>query len=162
MKQKIPALVLLLTAVMLLLTGCIPYDPSQAYNPDRDFVSVEYLVSDNWQAIRDYIEDGDFSRPPEIEGIRNVYCNYAGGDDSRRINCVSFACGGAGFASATRYFGFCYVPDDDYHRLPYTEYVKDDEIIENGDRYVYQEKDGDNEWIAEKITDGFWFYHMSF
>ena len=138
---------LFLLLMMLFLSGC------NVRNPERDKEKVFKIVTENESMLRESVASSDYSNARQIEGIESIH---------RSKGAVDFSCGGYGFGSSTAYYGFCYVANNDYHKIPFAEYISEGETVVDGNRIAYKQKDGDNAWNAEMIVDGFWYYDASF
>ncbi len=84
----------------------------------------------------------------EKDGSLDILYN----EDSPDI--VTFAAGATGWASETSYYGFYYSVKDE----PWL----DENMIQEGDGWLWQEQDGDNSRYTEKIIDNWYYYEMHF
>ena len=98
MKRRFAAVCALLLCLSLSACGVLLSD-----NLSKEQIFL--LVVDHEEELREYVASGQYRAATAIDGIQSVY-QY----DS--YGCVVFNCGGAGFASATSYYGFYYSPAD--------------------------------------------------
>jgi len=108
-------------------------------------------VESNLATIQEDIENNDFTNTLKIKGIQEVNVGE---------EIIEFYCGGAGFGPSTSYCGFYYTTDDDISAVWCAGPAE--QIIKEGDGFVYREEGGDNYYYTEKICDNFYFYESSF
>ena len=123
---------------------------------EREKQKIIEVVKNNETYLKEYISEGDYSKLPEIEGVLEV-------KENEIYQTVDFVCSMEGFVSDAEYTGFCYAPHYGYRCLPYfgTVYAEEDLVVD-GNRVTYDEKDSDNHWDAELIIDNIWYYHAAF
>lgn len=113
------------------------------------------IVTKKQEKIIGYIEEADFDKKIKIRGIKWV-------NDSREDGYINFYCGGSGMGGQSRYVGFYYLENDNIDVL-INSYKNDlysfDQV---GNSYTFKEKDGDNSFYVEKITDCFYYYCQEF
>ena len=142
-------------AVMILLAGCSEFGELLRGDeiPKDDIFKI---VLENRETILADISSEDFENALAIEGIKEISPAEYFGD-----GVYDFYCGGSGFASNTSYCGFYYVGDRDASCL----YDKDGyKKTVDGNIITWRQSDpgGDNEFVLEKICDGFWYYHLKY
>ena len=145
MKRLLMTAILILSVLSLFACGF--------RKPESDRERVFRIVTENEVALRACVASKVLSSARKIEGIKSV---------TRYRGAIDFECGGHGFGPSTAYYGFCYVPDNDYHKIPYAEDASDEDTVVDGNRVICEQKDGDNVFYAEMIVDGFWYYYAAY
>lgn len=128
----------LLALIVCCLTGCV----TEGLTREADIAA---LVTANEERLSKYVAAGDFSAPPDVEGVLRV--EECPGD------AVHFNCGAKGLGNSGTYYGFYY----SYGGGPSDGWLAMD---------VFSEKDGgyywkflDNEYFTRHISGNFWYYH---
>lgn len=143
------SLLFIIICIIFLLSSCAPLFLAFIAAVDDDLLSksqISSLVNKNETILREDINNNNFERSLQIKGISNV-------NSSRSI--IIFSCGGAGFGSATSYYGFCYVTNDSEINGLWGNNVH---LYKDGDGYSYSQSDGDNYFYIEKICKNFFYY----
>ncbi len=110
------------------------------------------LVAGHEEELRACIVSGQYDAATAIDGIRDVH-KYG------RYGCVVFDCGGAGFASATSYYGFYYSPAD---RPLSVEAAPDEAALGAVNGFEWHEENGDNSYRTERIAENFFYYEAHY
>ena len=110
------------------------------------------LVARHEEELRACIASGQYDAATAIDGIQDVY-KYG------RYGCVVFYCGGAGFGSATSYYGFYYSPAD---RPLSVEAAPEEAALGAVNGFEWHEENGDNSYRTERITENFFYYESHY
>ncbi len=110
------------------------------------------VFSKNKEIFTEAVQSNNFEQAKKISGIQDVYV----GDDY-----IDFVCGGSGMGSSTYYYGFFYSAHDNLTAWNGGACTKD-ELVENGNGFRWEEKDGDNTYYVEKIGEHFFYYEACF
>ena len=141
MKKVISLLVLF--AMVIVLSAC-----SNNLTEKSDIIS---LYQKNEQVFLLAAENGDYSAIEGIKGIQKVlvWDTY-----------IDIQCGGSGFGPSTHYYGIFYSEDDNLCAIDVAGPLN--ELIENGDGYLYKQKDGDNQYYVEPLGNHFYYYEAHY
>ena len=110
------------------------------------------MLNKNKENIIEAVQNNDFEQIKKISGIQNVYV----GDDY-----IDFSCGGSGMGSSTHYYGFFYSIDDNLTAWNSGAY-SEEELVKNGNGFLWKEKYGDNTYYVERIGEHFFYYEAHF
>ncbi len=110
------------------------------------------VFNKNEESITEAVESGNFYDAMEIKGIYevSVYQNY-----------VDFQCGATGIVPSSSYYGFFYSPYNDPAVILGSGHTVD-EFTQEGDGFIWNEPEGDNEFYVEKLAECFFYYEMHF
>lgn len=97
------------------------------------------LVNKHNETLMSDISKTDYTQSLKISGIQKIRTENSA---------IYFDCGGAGFGSATSYYGFYYTVDD-------TPYGRD--LLSEGKGWIWRD-DGDDSYYTEKIREHFYYY----
>lgn len=111
------------------------------------------LFSKNETLFIEAVQTKNFERVENIRGIQSVTV-------SEYPDYIDFSCGGYGMGSQTGYYGFFYSPDDNVTAVDVAG--PRDELVEDGNGYRWEEKNGDNIYYVEQIGDHFFYYEAHF
>lgn len=128
------------------LTACDPLDG----RTDKD--TIFRLVQDNQELLAVCIENNNFDKLKQYHGIQEIHVY----EDH-----IEFDCGGAGFGSETAYRGFFYTESNDMYAI-WCAPSEDQALTAEGNGYVWNEPEGDNQYYVEKICDKFYYYDAFF
>ena len=140
-RKKQAALVFLaVLAVAVIVRLAFPWDRQSR---------VTRTVTRHQELLMQDIEKGNFTRSARLLTVRSVHPTP---------HLIEYRCGASGFGSATSYYGFYYAPDGTMDQL----WCAGTPLIPQGNGWLYEEKNGDNRYYTEEITDGFYYYEASF
>lgn len=128
---------LLLMLAACCLTGCV----SKGLTSMDD---ISALVNENLALLDEYIQTGDFSAPPDVDGVLDA--------DERPGEAVHFSCGATGLGTTGTYYGFYY----SYDGQPSGGWLAVDVFAPDGDGYRWELLD--NTYYTQHITGNFWYY----
>ncbi len=113
--------------------------------------SVVNLYTKNEALFIDAASKKSFSDLEKINGVQKVlvWDNY-----------VDIQCGGSGFGSSTHYYGIFFSEDDDLCAVDVAGPLN--ELVEDGNGYLYEQSDGDNEYYVEPLENHYYYYEAYF
>jgi hypothetical protein len=92
----------------------------------------------------------------KLNGLNSIYI-----DDNKKY--IEFSCGGSGFGPSTSYSGFYYSANGEQNSLnSYFLLCTENDLIPEGNGWIYKQKGGDNSYYTEKISANFFYYEASF
>lgn len=142
--MKKTAAFLCLILVIGVLTGC-----AKNLNYKEETIQT---FNKNKTALTEAVQSNDFEQAKKIPGIEDIdiFPGY-----------VDFRCGGWGLAPSSTYYGFFYSAEDDLTAWS-GGVCPQEELVESGDGFLWEEKDGDNSYYVEKIGERFFYYEAHF
>lgn len=134
---------LLVAVLCFVLTSC-----SNSLAEQNDIVS---LYQKNEDTFLQAASSADYSSVEKIKGVQQVLVQEA---------YVDIRCDGTGLGSSTHYYGIFYSADDDLCAVGVAG--PEDQLVEQGDGYLYQEENGDNRYYVEPLGNHFYYYEAHF
>ena len=141
MKKVISLLVLF--AMVIVLSAC-----SNNLTEKSDIIS---LYQKNEEIFSLAAENGDYSAVEGINGVQKVLI---------RDTYIDIRCGGAGFGPSTHYYVIFYSADDNLCVIGVAG--SRDNLVEQGEGYLYQEENGDNRYYVEPLGNHYYYYEAHF
>ena len=141
--KKLISLLGVLLCFVFIFTAC-----SKNLTEKSDIIS---LYQNNEETFLQAANSGDYSTVENIRGVQSVYISE---------KYVKISCGCAGFGPSTHYYGIFYSADGDMCAIDVAG--PEDELVESGDGYLYQESGGDNRYYVEALVNNFYYYEADF